>query len=83
MGAMNAILDAGLRIPADIALVGCGNILFDDYLRVPLSSVDQQSTAIGMRAAHLAIHLVESERAVRPKTILLDPTLIQRDSTRR
>jgi LacI family transcriptional regulator len=83
MGSMNAILDAGLRIPADIALVGCGNILFDEYLRVPLSSVDQQSTAIGMRAAQLAIHLVNSDRPVHPKTILLEPKLIQRDSTRR
>ncbi len=83
IGAMQAILDAGLRIPADIALLGCGNIHFDDYLRVPLSSVDQQSTAIGIRAARLAIDLVNSDWAVRPKTILLEPKLILRDSTRR
>ena len=83
MGAMQAILDAGLRIPADIALLGCGNIPFDDYLRVPLSSVDQQSTAIGIRAARLAIDLVHAGGAVRPKTILLDAKIIQRESTRR
>lgn len=83
MGAMKAILDAGLRIPADIALLGCGNLHFDDYLRVPLSSVDQQSTAIGIRAARLAIDLVRAGTAVRPKTILLEPKVIQRDSTRR
>jgi LacI family transcriptional regulator len=80
---MQASLDAGLRIPADVALLGCGNIHFDDYLRVPLSSVDQQSTAIGIRAARLAIDLVNSDWAVRPKTILLEPKLILRDSTRR
>jgi len=83
VGAMQAILDAGLRIPADIALLGCGNIHFDDYLRVPLSSMDQQSTAIGVCAARLAIDLVNSGRAARPKTILLEPKLIPRDSTRR
>jgi LacI family transcriptional regulator len=83
MGAMQAILDAGLRIPADIALLGCGNIHFDDYLRVPLSSVDQQSAAIGIRAAQLAIDLVKSDRAMRPKTILLEPKVVQRESTRR
>src|SRR5438552_14201982 len=83
VGAMQAVLDAGLRIPADIALLGCGNIHFDDYLRVPLSSMDQQSTTIGVCAARLAIDLVNSARAVRPKTILLEPKLIPRDSTRR
>ncbi len=82
VGAMQAILDAGLRIPADIALLGCGNIHFDDYLRVPLSSMDQQSAAIGVCAARLAIDLVNSGRAVRPKVILLEPKLIPRDSTR-
>ena len=82
-GAMQAILDAGLRIPADVALLGCGNIPFDDYLHVPLSSVDQQSTAIGIRAAQMAIDLVHSGKPMRPQTILLDPKIIQRDSTRR
>ena len=49
VGAMQAILEAGLRIPVDIALMGCGNLHFANYLRVPLSSVDQQSAAIGVR----------------------------------
>jgi LacI family transcriptional regulator len=82
MGAMQALLDAGLRIPADIALMGCGNIHFDDYLRVPLSSMDQQSAAIGIRAARLAINLVKSDRPVRRRTILLEPRLFRRDSKR-
>jgi LacI family transcriptional regulator len=83
MGAMQAILESGLRVPADIALIGCGNLYFTDYSQVPLSSVDQQSTAIGARAGQLAIDLVNAKRRVRPKTILLEPKLIQRNSTRR
>jgi LacI family transcriptional regulator len=83
MGAMQSILDDGLRIPQDIALLGCGNLHFDNFLRVPLSSVDQQSTAIGIRAARLAIDLVNSDKPLRPKTIFLEPKIIQRESTRR
>lgn len=82
-GAMQAILNAGLRIPADVALLGCGNLPFDDYLHVPLSSMDQHSTTIGIRAAQIAIELVQSGGALRPQTILLDPRVVQRDSTRR
>ncbi len=82
MGAMNAILEAGLRIPQDIALVGCGNSYYDNFLRVPLTSVDQQSVAIGQRAAKLALSLVENKAPAGHKPILLEPRLVVRDSTR-
>lgn len=82
-GAMSAIQDAGFRIPEDIALIGCGNLQYDSLLRVPLSSVDQRSEMIGRRAAELAIRLVSADARFRPKAILLEPTLIIRDSTRK
>jgi LacI family transcriptional regulator, galactose operon repressor len=83
IGAMAGILDAGLRIPEDIALVGCANFHYAPFLRVPLSSVDQQSVMIGQRAARLAISLLDSKIPLRPKSILLEPKLVARDSTRR
>jgi LacI family transcriptional regulator len=82
-GALKAILEAGLRTPEDIALAGCGNVRFFDHLRVPLTSVDQNSAAIGDRAAKLALSLIESKTPARPKTILLSPKLVPRDSSRR
>lgn len=83
MGAMTAILDAGLRIPEDVALIGCGNLHFSRFLRVPLSSVDQQSANIGQRAANLALNLVGADSPVQPKAILLEPKLVVRASTKR
>jgi LacI family transcriptional regulator len=81
MGAMKAILEAGLRIPADVAIIGCGNVRYSELLRVPLSTIDQNSSAIGARAATLALKLVESSGRARPKTILLKPKLVVRAST--
>ena len=49
IGAMSTILDAGLRIPEDIALIGCGNLPINHCLRVGLSSIDQHSQMIGQR----------------------------------
>lgn len=83
IGAMKAILEAGLRIPDDVALIGCGNLHFDDALRVPLSSIDQKSAMMGEQAARLAIDLVEGKASVWPRTILLEPQLVIRESTRR
>jgi LacI family transcriptional regulator len=83
IGAMNAILDAGLRIPEDIAVIGCGNIHYGPSLRVPLSSMDQQSATIGERAAKLALSLIESKGSDRPRSIILEPKLVARASTQR
>jgi LacI family transcriptional regulator, galactose operon repressor len=83
LGAMKAILDTGLKIPEDIAIVGCGNVRYSDCLRVPLTTIDQDCEAIGERAAKLALNLLDSKTPPKPKTILLKPRLIARDSTRR
>lgn len=83
MGAMKAIIEADIRIPEDIALAGCGNIHYNEYLRVPLTSVDQQSIEIGERSARLALSIVQSKNPARPKVITLEPRLIVRASTMR
>jgi LacI family transcriptional regulator len=83
IGAMSTILEAGLRVPEDIALIGCGNLPNNDWLRVPLSSIDQHSQMIGQRAAELVLNLIESKQMPRARTIILEPTLVVRASTRR
>jgi LacI family transcriptional regulator len=83
IGAMITILEAGLRIPEDIALIGCGNHRNNAYLRVPLSSVDQNSQMIGQRAAELVLSLIESKQRPRARTIILEPALVVRASTQR
>lgn len=83
MGAIKAVVEAGLRIPQDIAVIGCGNIRASELFRVPLSSIDQDSAGIGERAAKLALNLVEAgDRVTRPRTVLLPPRLVVRESTR-
>lgn len=82
MGAMRAILEAGFEIPGDIAIVGCGNLNYAPLLRVPLSSVDQQSELMGERAAKLALALTENKAGMRKaKSILMQPALIARESS--
>jgi LacI family transcriptional regulator len=83
IGAMNAILDAGLRIPEDIAIIGCGNLHYDDCLRVGLSSIDQHSEQIGQSAAEIVLSLIESKQIPPARTIILEPALVVRASTKR
>lgn len=81
LGAMKAILGANLRIPQDIAIVGCGNLNYVDLLRVPLTSIDQQSDALGRQTAKQLLKLIESKTPARPKEVLLEPKLIVRASS--
>jgi LacI family transcriptional regulator len=83
LGTMRAIFDAGLRVPEDIAVVGCGDLPYSDLLRVPLTSVDQNSKMIGKIAATQAIKLAESKTPVRPKSELVAPHLLVRASSLR
>jgi LacI family transcriptional regulator len=83
LGTMRAILDAGLRIPEDVAVVGCGNLSYSDFLRVPLSSVDQNSKAIGKLTATLALKLANNKTSARPKSELVQPRMMVRASSLR
>lgn len=83
IGAIHVILEAGLRIPEDIAVIGSGNLHYDSELRVPLSSIDQQTELIGERAAKLALSLLESKTPQRVKSVILQPELVARASTAR
>jgi LacI family transcriptional regulator len=82
-GAIAAVLDAGLRVPEDVAVVGCGNLIYDKFLKIPLTSVDQQTLAIGEKAGKLALQLIEAGEPIPPRRILLEPKLVIRKSTER
>jgi len=83
IGAIHSILEAGLRVPGDIAVIGSGNLHYDTELRVPLSSIDQQTDTIGERAARLTLSLLESKAQPRSRSIILQPELVVRASTER
>jgi LacI family transcriptional regulator len=83
MGAMRAILDAGLRIPEDVAIVGCGNLHYDDLLRIPLTSVDQDSDGLGLNAAKFATSLIKRKSSAPAKSLLMPVRLVVRASSKR
>lgn len=83
VGAIDAILAAGLRVPDDVAVIGCGNLYYGADLRVPLSSIDQQTALIGEHAARLTLSLIDSRKQMKAKTFIIQPQLVIRRSTER
>jgi LacI family transcriptional regulator len=82
-GAIKAILEGGLNVPDDVAIIGAANIQYSDLLRVPLSTVDQSSLLIGEKAAELLVRLIEAKTTPSPERIFIPPRLVVRESSTR
>ncbi len=83
MGAMQTILAAGLRIPQDVALIGCGNLHYDAALSVPLSSIDQQTAIIGQRAGEIVLDMIAKKGTRSAENVILTPSVVVRASSNR
>lgn len=83
IGAIKAILEAGLRVPQDIAVIAVGNTWNSGLMRVPMSTIDQNCQAIGVEAAQLAFRLIRSKQPIKPEAILIPATLVVRESSKR
>ena len=81
VGAMMKAFEAGLRIPKDIALIGCGNFHYGSQLRVPLSTIDQRARETGERTAKLIAAMLKRPHSSRPRIRILEPELIVRASS--
>jgi LacI family transcriptional regulator len=79
IGAMKAILEAGLRVPDDIAVVGVGDIALVDLLRVPLTTVGWSRHDQGRHAAELLLNGLEAPSGP-PQRVIIPPRLIVRES---
>jgi len=82
VGAMFRAFEAGLSVPGDIAVVGCGNFHYSSKLQVPLSSVDQRAREIGERTARMISKLLDKSPSQRSRKVILEPQLIARASSR-
>ncbi len=84
IGAMKHLKSVGKKIPEDIAIVGFSNEPTSAVIEPSLTTVDQSGTEIGRLACNLLLDYFENGNTlVNDKTIILQPKLIVRDSTKR
>jgi LacI family transcriptional regulator len=80
IGAMNAIIGAGLRVPDDIALIGVDDIDAAALVRPALSTVRVPAQEIGRAAGDLLLRRLEEGYGPSRRHVLVQHTLISRDS---
>lgn len=80
MGAMRAIEDAGLRIPADIAVVGVDDIMEAEHTHPPLTTVHIPKRELARIAVDSVLTFIK-EGASPSMNTLISPYLVIRQST--
>ncbi|MFI7708914.1 substrate-binding domain-containing protein [Nonomuraea sp. NPDC049480] len=80
LGALDAIAEAGLRVPEDISVAGYDNTTFAAFRLISLTSVDQAGYQIGANAARLLLDRI-ADRNRPAAQIKLTPTLVTRRTT--
>jgi LacI family transcriptional regulator len=73
--------DLGLRVPADLSVVGFDNIPESALCAPPLTTIDQPIREMGERSIQLLLHLIRGEQA-EVTHITLATALVVRQSTR-
>jgi LacI family transcriptional regulator/LacI family purine nucleotide synthesis repressor len=82
VGAMQAIKEAGLKVPDDFSIVGFDDIEISQYLNPALTTIRQKKGEMGIEAAKMVLEMINHpEEKVEPE--IIETELILRDSTKK
>lgn len=80
IGALKALRELGYQVPEDIQLIGFDNIEFSQYCDPPLSTVQQPTFEMGMKAVELLHKVIHGEPVVQPDRLV--PRIVMRRTTK-
>ena len=81
IGTVEALKEAGCRVPDDYSVVGYDGLYVTEYTDPRLTTVDQNIKDKGYEAAHLLFDMIEGRRAA--QRLILPHKLEIRDSVKR
>ncbi|HKM17771.1 MAG: LacI family transcriptional regulator [Firmicutes bacterium] len=77
---LSALKERGLKVPGDIAVMGVDNLSVTEITEPPLTTIDIQNFEMGIRSAEIILRKLQKPGA-KHEHIVLQPTLVKRDST--
>lgn len=81
VGAINALLESGLKVPEAVRVVGFDDTSIAANSRIPITSLQQPIEEIGRLAAQNIVNMMESSQEQDGRQIKLPVKLIERSST--
>ena len=83
IGSLKVFKRKGLAIPEDVAIIGFDGIELAEIVQPEISTIRQPIEEIGESATKRLIAAIEHPNRVNDENVMLDVTLVQRESTRR
>jgi DNA-binding LacI/PurR family transcriptional regulator len=87
LSVLHAAAQKGRKVPQDLGVVGFDNISESAYFLPSLTTVQQDQYNVGKVAVEEITRIIESAwqglEPIEPKSIMLSPTLVARQSSRR
>jgi LacI family transcriptional regulator len=80
IGAMRALREAGLRVPADVSIVGVDDIDSAAYQCPPLTTIRQSVSELAELSVKLLLDILSGDGRLEDE-IVMNPLLVVRDST--
>lgn len=80
LGAMQAVFEAGLRVPMDISIVGLDDIAVSAHVLPPLTTVAVPKKQLAAAAMEMLLSQIAGQ-ADRPDPVIIPPYLVIRQST--
>jgi LacI family transcriptional regulator len=81
LGVLRTLLQAGVRVPGDVALIGYDDIEFSSAAAVPLSSIRQPTYQLGKIATELLLEECDDPSGHAHQQIMFQPELVVRESS--
>ncbi len=82
IGGINAIKEKGLRIPEDISVAGYDGIVLSQVLNPKLTTLKQNTKALGSSAAEKLITLIENPKASIIERVVVEGKVLEGESVR-
>jgi len=73
------IKENNIKVPDDVSVIGFDNIMFDDYISPPLTTVKQPKKMMGIIGVNLLLDIIEG-KDIENKRIVLPTEIIKRHS---
>lgn len=80
IGAIAAINEAGMQVPADISVIGVDDIEVAAFQNPPLTTIRQSFPEMASLCVHLLINILDGKEPEQTR-IVMEPSFIQRKST--
>jgi DNA-binding LacI/PurR family transcriptional regulator len=81
IGAIRALHEVGMMVPRDVSVIGFDNIVSAEFHVPSLTTIEQPLNAMGKMAAKILLDRIANPEKKYPRTILVDPKLVVREST--